>query len=202
MGGRPGDRARGPAARDRPGGGGPRRAGGGAPADGPRRRAVAAAVAVATGRFDEGARAAHTAAEASRVPQLQAEALGVYATALGCGAATRLWDPEAARPEFAAALASIRRIHPSLVRNIALGALESLLAGDLGQAARRAARSARRAPDRFTRAQAFAVQAVALRAAGHPAKAARALRRARRLAPDAELLAPAAPTAEVLAPTA
>ncbi|WP_037912846.1 hypothetical protein [Actinacidiphila yeochonensis] len=163
-----------------------------APADGgPRRTAVAASVAVAAGRFDEGARAAMASAAASRAPQLRAGALGAYAIALGSGVATRLWTPEQVRAGFHAAVEEIRNVQPVLLQATALGALESMFAGDLKEALRRSTRAASLAPDRFSRAQAFAVQAVALRAAGHPDEAAKVLDRARRLAPDAELLAPA-----------
>jgi hypothetical protein len=162
-----------------------------APADGARRPAVAAAVAVAAGRFDEAARAAHASAAAASAPALRTAALATYAGALGGGVATRLWAPEEARAGFAAAVASIRAHQPVVLQVTAVGALESLFAGDLAQAVLRAGKAASLAPDAFSRAQAFAVQAVALRAGSQPDEAAKALAKARRLAPDAELLAPA-----------
>jgi hypothetical protein len=158
---------------------------------GSRRLAMAAGVAVAAGRFDEGARIAYASAEAATAPQLRIAALTVYASALGGGVATRLWTPAEVRAGFDAAVASIRAVHPAALLVSPVGAFESLFTGNLPQAVLRAGKAASLAPDAYSRAHAFAVQAVALRAGGQPAEAAKVLAEARRLAPDAELLAPA-----------
>lgn len=148
-----------------------------------RRRATGAALAVAEGRYDEGAREAYELVAESRAPQLRAAALQTYATALADGVRTGHWPPEEALPRFAAVMAALRKEFPGVLRVSDLGALDALLSGRPDRAVRLARSAAMIAPEVLSRARALSALGAAQNACGRPGEAVASFARAAALTP-------------------
>jgi hypothetical protein len=149
----------------------------------PRRRAVGAALAVAEGRYDEGAQQAYALAGEAQAPQLRLTALQTYATALADGALAGHWPHEEALPRFAAVVAALRAEFPAALRVSDLGALDALLRGQPDRAVRLARSAATIAPERLSRARALSTLGFAQAARGQHGPAAASFARAAALAP-------------------
>lgn len=148
-----------------------------------RRRATGAALAVAEGRYDEGAREAYELVGEVRAPQLRAAALQTYATALADGVRTGHWPPEEALPRLAVVMAALREEFPAVLRVSDLGALDALLSGRPDRAVRLARSAAMIAPEALSRARALSALGAAQNACGRPGKAVASFARAAALTP-------------------